>query len=274
MSRQPIFNVPAVVIGLVAVLALAHAARLALPDDRDARLLAATAFVPGRVTMTFAPHRVANALATLAKVDAAPDGAAAAGLFFLGEGTSQPWTVVTYALLHADWTHLGLNVMWLLAFGVPVARRLGSGRFLVFCALGSVAGAAAHWLTDPVSLQPLIGASAAVSACMGAATRFAFQTDPARRFQPPALAPRLSLTGVLADRRALGFVLVWAVATIVTGVLAVPLGLSAFPIAWQAHFGGFVFGLLALPMFDRQAAMGGPPDAAAVPEGGADTRPS
>ena len=40
------------------------------------------------------------------------------------------WTFFTYALIHADSTHLGFNAVWLLAFGSPVARRFGAVRFL------------------------------------------------------------------------------------------------------------------------------------------------
>ena len=51
------------------------------------------------------------------------------------------WTFVTYAFIHGDWTHLGLNGVWLLAFGTPVARRFGMARFLAFFAVTAAAGA-------------------------------------------------------------------------------------------------------------------------------------
>ena len=63
------------------------------------------------------------------------------------------WTFVTYALIHGDWTHLGLNSVWLLAFGTPVARRFGALRFLAFFAVTAAAGAAAHLATHSQCLR-------------------------------------------------------------------------------------------------------------------------
>ena len=48
-----------------------------------------------------------------------------------GGSGAEVWTFFTYALLHADWTHLGFNAVWLLAFASPVARRFGALRFLL-----------------------------------------------------------------------------------------------------------------------------------------------
>jgi membrane associated rhomboid family serine protease len=55
----------------------------------------------------------------------------------------QIWTFVTYAFLHADLNHLFFNLVWLLAFGPPVARRFGWRRFFLFCAVTAAAGAVA-----------------------------------------------------------------------------------------------------------------------------------
>ena len=57
------------------------------------------------------------------------------------------WTFVTYAFLHADLNHLIFNLVWLLAFGPPIARRFGAVRFLVFCRATAAAGALAHLVT-------------------------------------------------------------------------------------------------------------------------------
>ncbi len=58
------------------------------------------------------------------------------------------WTFVTYSLLHGSWMHLGVNGVWLLAFGSAVARRFGVLRFLSFFAVTAAAGAAMHLLTN------------------------------------------------------------------------------------------------------------------------------
>ncbi len=231
-----------------------------LPDQWDAELLARFAFVPGRLTYAFDPAGGAAQWTTTSLADPARRQEFEVARFFLGDGSLQPWTVLSYALLHGGWTHLGLNSIWLVAFGTPVARRLGPLRFAIFMTAGALIGAVTHYGVEPTSLQPLIGASAAVSACMGAALRFMFR-PPAREPDgtaagssgPSASAPRLPLIAVFGDRRALAFIGVWFLTNIVTGAAAVPFGLSDAPIAWQAHIGGFLMGLLAFPLFDRNA---------------------
>lgn len=252
-TRQPIFNVPSVVLLLIVVMAGIEAAQSLLGDQAQADLLARLAFVPGRVTLSIDPAAVMSRLVDAMSQDAGPDGPAAVGQFFLGNGSLQPWTVLSYAFLHGGWAHLALNAVWLLAFATPVVRRIRAVRFLALFALSAIAGAAAHYAVDPLSLQPLVGASAAVSGCMGAAVRFIFA--PLRPSRDPVAAaghraPRRSLVALATDRRAGAFLVVWFASNLVTGIGAVPLGLSDVPIAWQAHIGGFLLGLLAFPLFD------------------------
>jgi membrane associated rhomboid family serine protease len=269
--RQPIFNVPWVVLVLIGAMAAIEGLRELLPDRLDAELLARLAFVPGRFTYAVDPAGMLAHWSGLDVNDADARQRLAIARFFLGDGVPQPWTALTYALLHGGWAHVGLNSVWLLAFGTPLARRFGVVRFLVFNALGAVTGAAAHYATDPFSLQPLVGASASVSACMAATLRFQFQ--PARSLGEGGGAgegttgrmPRQPLLAVFTDRRSLAFLLVWFATNFVTGMAAVPFGLSDAPIAWQAHIGGFVIGLLAFPLFERRRPLD--PDAPETAEG-------
>src|SRR6185295_19302766 len=85
------------------------------------------------------------------------------------------WSFFTYAFLHAGFNHLLFNLLWLLAFGVPVARRFGAVRFLLFFLVAAAAGAAVHLAVHFGERDVVIGASASVSGAMGAAMRFAFQ---------------------------------------------------------------------------------------------------
>lgn len=267
-TRQPIFNVPSVVLLVIVVMAGIQAAQELLSEQAQADLLARFAFVPGRLTLSIDPAPVMRRLVEAMNQDPGPDGAAAVGQFFLGSGSLQPWTILSYALLHGGWAHFGLNAVWLLAFGAPVARRIRNARFLALFALSALAGALAHYAVDPLSLQPLVGASAAVSGCMGAAVRFVFaplRLAPGPEVEPAHLAPRRTLLALVTDRRAAAFVLVWFASNLVTGIGAVPLGLSDAPIAWQAHIGGFLLGLLAFPLFDPvRVAIAPPPPAGAA----------
>lgn len=256
--------------GVLVALVAVHLLRTILSDDADATMLARFAFVPGRLSFAWEPDRVAATVAALARDD--PDGAEVAR-FFLGSGRQQPWTVLTYALLHGSWTHLGLNGVWLLAFGAPVARRFGPARFLVFLAAGAVAGAAIHEAIFPLDLHPLVGASAAVSACMGAGVRFMFQPAPVLDRDDaleddagPSRPPLVPLATLVRDRRAIAFVLAWFGTNLLTGLGAISFQMSDAPIAWQAHIGGFLLGLLALPWFDRRPVAAIPPAQTPLPE--------
>src|SRR5262249_55948135 len=140
---------------------------------------------------------------------------------------------------------LAINLIVLSALGTPVARRLGAARFLALLAGGAICGALMHLLLYWSSLVPLVGASAAVSACMGAAARFVF--DPVAR-----LGGRVpALMASLRNRSVIVFVLAWFFANAISGIGAGhDLFLNA-SIAWEAHIGGFLFGLLGFGLFDR-----------------------
>ena len=119
-------------------------------------------------------------------------------------GGADVWTFVTYALIHADWTHLGVNAVWLLPFGSAVARRFGTLRFLAFFAVTAAAGAALHLATHAGEQFPMIGASAAISGTMAAAMRFAFQRGGPLGLVGASRRKRLSRTGDSAARCLVG----------------------------------------------------------------------
>ena len=257
-ERQPVFNIPAPIVVVLAGLLLVHLVRQLIPDAWDDTAFSHLAFVPGRLTFAFDRDAVIDAMMTLAAQGSEGYRQASAGRFFLGDGSLQPWTLVSYALLHADWIHVGLNGVWLLAFGTPVARRTTSKRFLALLATTALAGAVVQYLAHPLDLAPVIGASAAVSGCMGATLRFMFQprvptvavNDAA--IEPPrstGVAPVQPLLAIMTDRRAVTFLIAWFGTNLLFG-LGAGFGLSSGPIAWQAHIGGFCAGLLMFPLFD------------------------
>lgn len=230
---EPIFNIPPVVIALIAALALVHAARVfLLTPEEDIDFLLQFAFIPGRYDTTLVP-----------------------GGTLPGGWGADIWTFVTYALIHGDIVHLGINVIWLLPFGTAVARRLRPLRFCVFFAVTAAAGALAHLITHPGALLPMVGASASISGFMAAAMRFAFQHDgPLDRWRsadPTSyFVPAEPLSVALRNPRILIFLAVWFALNAIFG-----LGTGIIPgaeqaVAWQAHIGGFVAGLLLFAFFD------------------------
>jgi membrane associated rhomboid family serine protease len=248
-KREPLFNVPGAVLAVLLLLLGVHLLRVALAPNVDATLVQHLAFVPLRLTALFEPAGVSSRVAAWAAGTGDDPQRGELASFFL---SAPIWvgvtTLLTYALLHGGWAHVGLNGIWLLAFGTPVARRFGSGRFVAFLAVTAVAGALTHWLLFPFGAEPLVGASAAVSGCMGAALRFAFRPHDAET------SDREPLSRTLRDRRVLSFLVAWFLSNALFGIGSMSFGLSDQPVAWQAHIGGFLAGLLFFPVFDRRAA--------------------
>jgi membrane associated rhomboid family serine protease len=230
--RERMLNVPAAVVALLAVFALVQALLMfVLTAEQTTEFLLLFAFIPARYDASVLP-------------DVAWPGGWAADI----------WTFVTYALIHADVSHLIFNAVWFLAFGSPVAQRFGSLRFMAFMAMTAAAGAAVHLVTHFGELLPMVGASAAISGAMAAATRFVFQRGgPLELWRDRAQASRVPaapLAASLRDPRVLAFLLVWFGVNILFGVFSLGLPGVEQAIAWQAHIGGFLAGLLAFTAFD------------------------
>jgi membrane associated rhomboid family serine protease len=253
-AKTRIFNAPGVVLALVALLVGIEALSQSLPVTAYLEFLRTFAFVPGRLTFSFDPDAVVEALNQVAEVS---ETGAAAERYFLGDGAPQWWTLLSYAFLHGGWLHVGVNCLWLAAFGSAVARRFGTPRFLVFCAVAALAGAAMHFLTHMTDLRPMVGASAVVSGAMAAAVRFVFQpgaplgesfgrTDEALMYRQPALP----LPEIVTNPTAMSFLAFWFLANFFFAAMPMPLGMEDAAVAWEAHVGGFLLGLLAFRFFD------------------------
>jgi membrane associated rhomboid family serine protease len=165
------------------------------------------------------------------------------------------WSFFTYSLLHANLSHLGFNVLWLLPFGSALARRFGATRFFLFMAVTAAAGALAHLVTHEHAVAPMIGASASVSGTMAAAIRFAFVRGSFLSFSrgdadAAAKVPALSLMRALRNPRVLGFLGVWFGVNIIFGLGSIAIGVDGASVAWQAHIGGFFAGLVLFSLFD------------------------
>jgi membrane associated rhomboid family serine protease len=162
----------------------------------------------------------------------------------------------SYAMLHAGFGHLAVNTIAMLAFGSPLARRFGATRFILFSLVAAFAGAILHLVTNLGSVIPMVGASAVVSGHMAGAIRFALSpggplTAEGRRNPDAALhAPVLPLTQAFRDSRIVAFVGIWMVSNVAFGLAPVSLDGAQVSIAWQAHIGGFLVGLMLFRVFD------------------------
>ena len=232
--RQPVFNVPLSVALVLGLLVAIHLIRQVLPDEEDSWFVIAMAFIPARYS-----NGVAAAL---------PGGEVSAVTSF-----------VTHMLIHGDFTHLMFNGAWLLAFGGAVALRIGGLRFLAFSIVCGISGALLFLIVNPDLLAPVVGASGAVAGLMGGTMRFFFNAiDLGGGLvvlrEAPGLVPLMSLGEALSDRRVLLATAVWF------GINFLALFGFGGPapeggIAWEAHIGGYVAGLLLFGWFDRPARL-------------------
>ena len=151
---------------------------------------------------------------------------------------------LSYMGLHGSWMHLIINCLWLLAFGPIVARRFGAMLFLFFFFACGVAAALCYLALNWGSPVPVVGASGAISGLMAAAIRMLPGQAPWAAQGEAPLAPLLS-------RQILPFSAIWAAVNLVTAMTGLGVGGESGLIAWQAHLGGFLTGLVLSGPVDR-----------------------
>jgi membrane associated rhomboid family serine protease len=161
-----------------------------------------------------------------------------------------PWlpdwaTLLTYAFLHADWMHLLSNMLFLWVFGDNIEDALGHVKYLVFYLACAAAAAGLHLLFNLTGNGPLIGASGAVAGVMGA---YVLLFPHARVFVLAKIVWFIPLP--VPAFWMLGF---W----IATQFFYALVG-STEPVAWWAHIGGFLAGMvLAVPLRRRGVVLMG-----------------
>jgi membrane associated rhomboid family serine protease len=152
------------------------------------------------------------------------------GLIALSPAVPTILTPLTATLVHGGLVHLAFNLLILVWCGMMVERALGTGSLLLLFGVGAYASAMAQWAVDPASMVPMIGASGAISAVIGAyALSFGQQKV---LVKSPALNRALNALWLLAA---------WIVLQLMTAFMA---GEQGMLLATPAHIGGFVAGLL------------------------------
>lgn len=228
-TSEPILNVPPVVIWLTAALAVIHGLTLLLPVDTQWALIERLSVVPARYAALFAgelPHTF-SAVFVLAL------------------------PLFTYTLLHGSLMHLGFNAVWLIALGAPIARRLGSVRFLQFFFVCSILAVVFYIAVRMSSDVPVVGASGGISGLMGGVGRLIFA--------PPSYDPMRKRVAPWFDRRVLTFALILTLSNVLFAMGNFDFTGDGSAIAWQAHVGGFFAGLLLYGLFDNGRPRNWPP---------------
>ena len=228
-DNQPVTHLPSSIVFFSALLVAIHLVRELLPVATDFQVLMRYAFIPLRYS---------------------------AGVNYPGGELAEIWTFITYAFLHGGLPHLVINVLWFACFGTALARRFGFFRLSLMFVAGSVGGAFLHLLVLPNDPGMLIGASAGISAVMAGTLRFAFAAHgPLAGGWSNTDAYRVEAPGLLqlfANRRASSFIVIWLAINLAIGLQELLFGAGSSLIAWQAHIGGFVTGLLLFPILDPE----------------------
>lgn len=214
-SREPAFNVPPatlwISLGLIAIHALLMVAGTGFAETAWIKM----AFVPADLARSFgAEGRVTPAILA---------------------------TLISHMLLHANWTHLLMNVGFLLGFGSLVERALGPWRTVLFLVGCGIIGALTLFAAGPFDEVLVIGASGAVYGTAGAAVRLFF-------------VPRSGARGAAI------FVGAMMSLNLLFGLFDFGLVEDGAALAWEAHGGSFVAGLILIYLLPlrrvRRRAMG------------------
>lgn len=234
---NPTRRMPAVTIGLIAVNALAFLGSIALSPEDQFDLMYRRAFVPARLAQLWTGEAIEIPVRTaedewggqapaelVVRYDPSPVGVAA--------------TPFTSMFLHGGWMHLLGNMWFLWLFGNNVEDRLGHVAYLFFYLAGGLVAALCHWLTDTNSPVPVIGASGAVSAVLGAYA----VTWPHAHIRTLVFLFVVVTTIRLPALLVLGF---WFLQQLLEGYTSLNLGLDG-GVAWWAHVGGFVAGAASM----------------------------
>lgn len=157
--------------------------------------------------------------------------------------------VLTTMFLHGGWMHLIGNMWYLWIFGDNVEDRLGHGRFVLLYLLGGLGGSLLHLVFNWNSAVPAIGASGAIAAVLGAYLRL----YPHARIL--TFFPLLGIFGVW-EIPAIVWLGFWFLLQFVTGTQSLVSGTGG--VAWWAHVGGFVAGLVLVELLDPKSARRAP----------------
>jgi membrane associated rhomboid family serine protease len=214
-SRYP----PVVTWALIAVNCVVFLIEISLDPVELEELLATYALIPARYLVLFT-HREA------------------------GLTPSEFLPFVTMMFLHGGWLHLIFNMWTLWLFGPTVEDRMGHGRFIVFYFACGVAASLAHVIFNAVSTVPALGASGAIAGVLGCYLGL----FPLARVI--VLVPILFLP-LFFEVPAYVFIGIWFLIQVFQGTTELLTASSGSGVAWWAHIGGFIAGLVLVPLFQR-----------------------
>jgi membrane associated rhomboid family serine protease len=155
------------------------------------------------------------------------------------------WPFLTSMFLHGGWLHIIANMWTLWIFGDNVEDRMGPLRFVVFYLLCGLVAGLVHWFTNPESTLPAVGASGAIAGVLGAYF-FLFPFSRVIVLLPVFFIP------MFFELPAVTYLGIWALSQVFSGTLALAETTAGGGVAWWAHVGGFVAGVVLHALFVRR----------------------
>jgi len=159
---------------------------------------------------------------------------------YMGFPGNHYWPFLTSIFLHGGWLHLILNMWTLWIFGDNIEDRMGTVRFIMFFVLCGVGSLLAHWWANPLSRVPAIGASGAIAGVLGAY----LVMFPRSRII--AIVP-IFFYPLFIEIPAFFYLTLWFVIQVFSGAMVTSETMGG--VAWWAHIGGFLVGILLWPLF-------------------------
>jgi len=171
-----------------------------------------------------------------------------AARFFQEGGPDQWLTILTSMFLHGGFLHLAGNMLYLWVFGNNIEDAMGHVKFLFFYLLCGGAAAGAQLWIDPEATMPMLGASGAISGVLGA---YLLLFPRARVL---TLVPFFFLWFV--EIRAVFFLVYWILLQLINGLPSLLFASARHGggVAWWAHIGGFIAGLVLILFFKQRRA--------------------
>lgn len=152
---------------------------------------------------------------------------------------------LTTMFLHGGWLHFLGNMWFLKIFGSKVEDGMGHGRFLAFYLISGVLASMFYIFLSPRSSMPVIGASGAIAGVMGAY----YVMYPRARIL--TLIPILIIPWFI-ELPAVLFLGWWFLLQLFSGTVAQVLPKTGGEVAWWGHVGGFIAGILLVPLFKKR----------------------
>ena len=157
------------------------------------------------------------------------------------QAVPEPLTLVTSQFLHGGWGHIGFNMLYLWIFGNNIEDVLGHFRFIIFYLVCGILAGLTHWFFGMESVVPTIGASGAIAGVMGAYVI---------KYPKAKIVTLLPLGIIFTTIRipAIFFLGFWFLQQAVSSFASLGTVGDQGGVAYWAHAGGFVFGMVVGPL--------------------------